>query len=466
MGRKRLSKKGLVVVCVFCLIVGMVSGIFLSRTTLKTIVYRDSIYNQVADILRSDYLDTVDTDLSINDRLLKGLVSGLGDPYTSYMEPQEANDLTSTINVSFVGIGVTYSKIDKGGIIVEVFKDSPADKAGIKAGDVITHINGNAIKSYSMDKIKESILGKPETQVNLRVLRLGEYHDISIVRNKVEASLEGEIKTVDGVLHGYVKIVSFGDTTAKLLEERLKMFKDAGVDKLIIDLRGNGGGYLTSVKDILDLFVDEGKTLLSVEYKSEEKTDIKSTSRDKYKFKNGVVLINGESASSSEVMAAAMQELLGYKLIGTKTFGKGIVQTQLVLSNNSTLKYTHAKWLTPNGRCIHNTGIEPDIEIEQMLADDVTLFDLDKEYKYDEVSQYVSALQEILNLLGYKVDREDGYFSLKTKQQLQAFEKKYNLEVNGILQQEDISILLSNLIYELTYNTTDKVYNKAVEVIK
>jgi carboxyl-terminal processing protease len=179
-----------------------------------------------------------------------------------------------------------------------------------------------------------------------------------------------------------------------------------------------------------------------------------------------VILVNENSASASEILAGAVKDNTDNPLVGVTTFGKGIVQTQLVLSNNSTLKYTHAKWLTPNGRCIHNTGIEPDIEIEQMLADDVTLFDLDKEYKYDEVSQYVSALQEILNLLGYKVDREDGYFSLKTKQQLQAFEKKYNLEVNGILQQEDISILLSNLIYDLTYNQEDTVYKKALEVIK
>ena len=150
-------------------------------------------------------------------------------------------------------------------------------------------------------------------------------------------------------------------------------------------------------------------------------TDIKATSREKYVFKEGAVLINGSSASSSEVMAAAMQELLGYKLIGTKTFGKGIVQTQAVLSDNSTLKYTHARWLTPKGKCIHNVGIEPDVEVKYMSADDITLFDLDKSYEYDDVSEYVEALQRLLNMLGYHVDREYGYFSLKTKQQLQAF---------------------------------------------
>ena len=131
MGKKRLSKKGLLVICVLCLVIGLVSGIFLSKTTLKTIVYRDTVYNQVAEILQESYLDTVDTDKTITQRLLKGLASGLGDPYTSYMEPQEADNLTTSINVSFVGVGVTYTKIEKGGIVVKVFKDSPADKAGI-----------------------------------------------------------------------------------------------------------------------------------------------------------------------------------------------------------------------------------------------------------------------------------------------------------------------------------------------
>ena len=348
--KKRLSRKGVIVVCVVSLLIGLYSGVFLSRILSKPVGFNRGIFDQVAGLLESEYLDTVESDLDVRQRLLKGLASGLGDPYTSYMEPQEADNLTSTINVSFVGIGVTYSKIHKGGIVMQVFKDSPAYKAGIKAGDIITHVNGNKIESYSVDKIKEMILGKPNTQVQVRVLRLGEYHDISIVRDKVEASLEGEIKTVDGVMHGLIKIISFGDTTAKLLEEKLKVFKDAGVEKIIIDLRGNPGGYLTSVKDILDLFIEDGKTLLSVEYKNEQKTDIKATSREKYVFKEGAVLINGSSASSSEVMAAAMQELLGYKLIGTKTFGKGIVQTQAVLSDNSTLKYTHARWLTPKGK--------------------------------------------------------------------------------------------------------------------
>lgn len=464
--KKRLSRKGVIVVCVVSLLIGLYSGVFLSRILSKPVGFNRGIFDQVAGLLESEYLDTVESDLDVRQRLLKGLASGLGDPYTSYMEPQEADNLTSTINVSFVGIGVTYSKIHKGGIVMQVFKDSPAYKAGIKAGDIITHVNGNKIESYSVDKIKEMILGKPNTQVQVRVLRLGEYHDISIVRDKVEASLEGEIKTVDGVMHGLIKIISFGDTTAKLLEEKLKVFKDAGVEKIIIDLRGNPGGYLTSVKDILDLFIEDGKTLLSVEYKNEQKTDIKATSREKYVFKEGAVLINGSSASSSEVMAAAMQELLGYKLIGTKTFGKGIVQTQAVLSDNSTLKYTHARWLTPKGKCIHNVGIEPDVEVKYMSADDITLFDLDKSYEYDDVSEYVEALQRLLNMLGYHVDREDGYFSLKTKQQLQAFEKTYHLEVDGVFEQEDLSVLLSNLVYELTYNSEDTVYTQALEVIK
>ncbi len=464
--KKRLNKRGIVLVCVICMLVGMFSGVVISKTFFKTLIYKGSVYDEIAELLETEYLDTVDTELSVQERLLKGLAAGLGDPYTTYMEPSEAVDLTTTINGSFVGIGVTYTKLDKGGIVIEVFKDSPAYKAGVKAGDIITHINGNEIKSYSSDKIKETIMGKPETKVDVRVLRQGEYHDITIIRNKVESSFEGEIKTVDGILHGFVKISSFGDSTAKLLEEQLKVFKKAGVEKLIIDLRGNSGGYLSSVKSILDLFIEEGKTLLSIEYKNNEKTPILATGREKYVFEDGAVLINGASASSSEVMAAAMQELLGYKLIGTTTFGKGIVQTQIVLSDSSTLKYTHAKWLTPNGNCIHNVGVEPDIEVKQMSADDVALFNLDKSYKYDEVSEFVSALQKILNLLDYKVDREDGYFSLKTKQQLQAFEKKYHLEVNGVFEQDDLNVLLSNLIYHLTYNQEDTVYNKALEVIK
>ncbi len=465
-GKRRLSVKGIIVICLLCLILGVAGGIKISNFFHTHFYSQSNVYSEIAELLQQQYLDTVESDLSVEQRMLKGLAAGLGDPYTVYMEQSEADDLTSTINGSFVGIGVSYTKIEKGGIVKQVFKDSPADKAGMKAGDVITHINGNEIKSYTSEKIKESIVGKPGTQVMLRVLRQGEYHDVTITRNKVESSLEGGIKTIDGVLHGYILLTTFGDSTASLLEEKLKIFKEAGVENIIIDLRGNSGGYLTSVQSILDLFIDAGETLLSIEYKNEEKKDILSTQREKYKFKNGIVLINESSASSSEVMAAAMQELLEYKLVGTTTFGKGIVQTQVVLSDSSTLKYTHAKWLTPSGKCIHNIGVKPDVEVHYYNSDDVLLFNIDKDYQYDQVSEYVAAMQSMLKHLGYDVEREDGYFSKQTKEQLQLFEKTYHLESDGVLSQDDLTVMFSNLIYKLTYQSEDAIYNEAIALLK
>lgn len=464
--RRRLSRKGLILVCVICLITGIIGGIFIGKSFSKTILKDYSIYDEIVDIIELDYLDTVDADISIEERMLNGLVLGLGDPYTAYMNPKEANELTDSINGSFVGIGVSYTKIDKGGLVLQVFKDSPADKAGIKAGDVITHVEGNEIKSFDMDKIKESILGKPGTEVNIRVLRLGEYHDVTITRNQVESSVEGEIRTVDGVLHGYVLLTTFGDATASLLEKQLKTFKDAGVENIIIDLRGNSGGYLSSVQGILDLFIKEGEILLTIEDNNQVQRHITASNTTKYSFKEGIVLIDNESASSSEVMTAALQDHLGYTLIGEKTFGKGVVQTQMILSDSSTLKYTHAKWLTPKGKCIQGTGIEPDIEVKGYDVSDIPLFSLDKDYKNDDVSDYIAATQTLLKKLGYNIDREDGYFSKQTETCLKQFESTYNLDVNGILETEDLTVIISNLVHEITYNQDDIVYNRAIECLK
>ena len=464
--KKKLRKEPFYIVgCLLCLVIGAGGGYFYrgsqEKTNQKT---SQSLYDQIYKAIESDFLDTTESENSLKDRMLYGMVAALGDPYTSYLSTQEAQSLTDSINGSVQGIGITFSTISVGGVVLAVYKGTPAEQAGLLSGDIITHVQGTSVAGYSSEKIKNAVSGESGTSVALKVLRNGKSIDLTAKRASVETSLSYEIRTSGQEKIGYLQMTTFGEGTAAYVEEALKAFQKENIQTLVIDLRDNGGGYLKAAQDILDLFIEKDKVLVSTQTVSGKIESFKSTDIQKYHFENGYVLCNGDTASASEVMIGALKEYLNYKLVGTKTYGKGIAQ--LTLSDSSVLKYTNAKWLTPNGNNINGEGFKPDYEVKSQSIDDFHIGEFKGPYQYDQVDDNIQYMQEMLKELGYKVDRVDGYYSKATEEALKAFEKRYGLAVNGIYDKNDATIVLSALLYHIYQELEDAQYLKVTELIK
>lgn len=466
--KKKRLKKGpiFVFLCILCLVIGGLGGYyFASQQNSQN--NDNNVYDQMAQMIEYYFLDTTDSKYSIEERMLSGMVAALGDKYTSYMTSDQTQELTSSINGSFEGIGVSFVAIKSGGLVLEAFEGSPAKNVGIKAGDIITHVQGTAIAGYDADKIKGMITGEKGTSVSIQVLRDGQKKDFQLQRGSVESSVGYEIKKEGNQSFGYLRITTFGSTTADLVEEALQVFEKANLKSICIDLRGNGGGYTDAARGILDLLLPEGEIMFQEQYNDNQIKKYKATDTKKYQFKNGYILTDHDTASASEIMTSALKEVLGYKTIGETTYGKGVVQSTIPLSQSSTLKITSAKWLTSKGNWIHEKGITPDYEVKSLALSDYPVYkSIEHNYQYDDVADEIKAMQKTLKLLGYSVDRIDGYFSQKTKTALEAFEKKYNLKVNGIYEKEDATILTSALTYYLYQKAIDQPYQKVVELIK
>lgn len=311
---------------------------------------------QLYNTINSSYYKDVN-EQDVVDGACKGLVAGLGDPYSSYMTKEEYENWKASATGEYSGIGVTFSQ-DKNGnyVIVGVTKDSPADKAGLKAGDYIVKVDG---KSYDdMDVMAKAIRGDAGTKVKIDYVRDNKAGEVSVTRAKiVEKSVEYEM--LDGGI-GYIRLSSFITSSADDFSAALKDLESKGAKGLILDLRDNGGGLVDTCIDIADEFLDEGvvtytedKNGKKQEYKSKDgKTDLKT-----------VVLVNGNSASCSEILAGALKDN-GCKLVGEKTFGKGVIQSTAELKDGSALKLTIMQYFSPKGNAIQDKGISPDYEVK------------------------------------------------------------------------------------------------------
>lgn len=462
--KRRLKKEPIYIgLCIVCLIIGLIGGYSFQILQDHSQESSSSVYDEISALIESNFLDTTDSDYSLKERMLNGMVAGLGDRHSSYLSTSQAEELGTSINGSFVGIGVTFTMVHAGALLLDVYQGTPAYKSGMKKGDIILQIEGTSIASYTSDKVKDTIRGEAGTDVSLHILRNGKEMDIKCTREGVETSVECEIRDNNV---GYLRITTFGESTDSLIETALKNFKVHHVENIVIDLRGNGGGYLEAARSILNLFIPQDEVLFKVVSHQGKETVYKADAHEKYIFKKGYVLVDGNTASASEVMTSALKEILGYTIVGETTYGKGTVQTQAILSDSSTLKYTYAKWLTSKGTWINEKGIVPDEEVDGVTLDDFHVVEVEKELQYDQVDDAIMYMQEMLKELNYSVDREDGYFSKETESALKAFEKDYGLEVNGIYDQDDATILLSALAYHVYYEEEDLQYLKTVDLMK
>lgn len=334
------------------------------------------------------YEDVTDEDLVQG--LYKGLLEGVGDTYSGYYSPEEYESLMISAKSSLSGIGaVLQQDPDTMQVsIVHVYENSPAEKAGLLAGDIIVQVEDIRSNTMELSKLVTHIRGDKGTKVHLKIYRKDalEYKEYDIIRDIVDVpTVSGELLE-NGI--GYIRIVEFGDKTAEEFADEAKDLTKKGMTSMIVDLRDNPGGMVDSVTKILDQILPKGVVVW---------TEDKNGKRKEYTSDAAcmnlpmVVLVNENSASSSEIFAGAIRDFEYGTLIGTKTFGKGIVQTIRQLSDGSAVKLTTAKYFTPSGENIHGAGIEPDIKLEYEYMDpDATEYDMKDDNQIQKAIEVLS----------------------------------------------------------------------------
>ncbi len=299
---------------------------------------------------------------------IQGMTASLGDPYTVFMTPKESKEFNESISGSFDGIGAELGKKDSVLTIIAPLKGSPSEKAGLMSGDKIVKINGKSASDISIEEAVSQIRGKKGTPVKITIYRDGEkdVRDIEIMRDTIVIPTT-KTEIVDGVF--VVHIYNFGENVVNEFEKAVKEFNNSGTSYMVLDLRGNPGGYLEAAVDIASDFIPKGKTIVSEDLVKEGSKQV-HTSYGYNRFTNTpkvVVLVDAGSASASEILAGALHDNKIAKIVGVKTFGKGSVQELLPMKGGTALKVTIARWLTPAGITIDKNGIAPDIEVKRVI---------------------------------------------------------------------------------------------------
>ena len=316
---------------------------------------------------------------------INGMFDYLGDPHSIYMDEKETESFNQTMEGTYKGIGATIQQTDDGIKIVGIFKKSPAEKAGLKENDYIIKVNGKKTEGKTADETVRMI--KKKDKAVIVVKRGDEEKSFDITLEVIDIpSVEGKIIEKDGKKVGIITLSIFAKNTGTQFKNELDKLEKDGMEQLIIDVRGNTGGYLDQASDIISNFMDKSHVIYQVERKG-KKTKYYSTGTTTKQYKIAV-LVNGGSASASEILAAALKESYGAEVIGTTTYGKGTVQTTTKLEGGASIKYTIERWLTPKGNSINETGIAPTIEVE--LSDDYY-----ENPKEENDNQLQRALEEI-----------------------------------------------------------------------
>lgn len=346
----------------------------------------DSLY-ETYDTIMSEYYKDVDSDKLI-EGAINGMLESLDDEHTMYFDKKSKEEFDSELSGNYYGIGAQIQLTSDETIkITKVFDDSPAKKAGLKEEDVFVSVDGTSVKGKSATEVANMLKSDSVKTSTIVVKRNDKELTFKVTKENITLfSVSSEMLDNNGKNVGYLSVSIFGQKTYSQFKDALTKLEKQDMDSLIIDLRGNTGGYLSTVTNMLEEFIDKGNVIYQIQSSSGVKQyKTVKASEKKYKI---VVLIDGGSASASEIMSAAMKEVYGATLVGQTTYGKGTVQTTKNLSNGSMIKYTIEKWLTPSGKNIDKEGIKPDYEIE-----------LGDSYKNNPTKENDAQLQKALDLL-------------------------------------------------------------------
>lgn len=346
------------------------------------------LFKEVWEKVREKYVEQPINEQEMLYGALSGLVASLGDPYSSFLDPELSEIFMEEIVGSFEGIGAEIGIKNDQLVVIAPLNNSPAEKAGLKAKDRILEIDGLETSNLSLDYATSLIRGEKGTEITLLIQHEGEEEarEISIIREKINIqSVEGKIITSGENKIGYLKISNFNDDTLAGVKKLAASFNLSGLEGIIIDVRDNSGGYLETTVAVASEFIEEG-IILTEEFSNQETKAYSASGRPSLNGYPLVVLINGGSASASEILAGALKDHGLATLVGEKSYGKGSVQEYESLPGGSSLKITTAKWLTPQGNSIDQNGIEPDIEVALTLDD----FNNDRDPQLDKAVEVLT----------------------------------------------------------------------------
>lgn len=469
---KLKNKKTMVItlLCLVCFGMGVAVPVIYQNSFSSS---SDSKIDRVRSILENDWYyadDVEDLDSTLTEQAIEGMTTQEIDPHTNYFSLEQAQKFSSSLQGTNTGIGIQFYKQNDGNIFVKyVYINSASDKAGIQKGDIITKIGKKNVSDMTTDEIVTYIQDRDGKEITLEYQREGTTSTIKVTPSEYDATV------ICNIYDGYGEIIlsSFSQHSGNDVADALSRLKEAGIKKLVLDLRDNTGGYLSAAIEIASSFLPKDTVVFYEEDKDGNLNEIKTDNQfGQVEMDQIVVLQNGSTASASEALIGALCEELGDKvtLVGTTTYGKGTEQTTVPFEDGTSLKYTIARWLTPAKESINNVGFNPDVEVEDTSIGAVTYTEMkeDSVIQADTVNTNAKALQTFLQYLGYEVDRTDEYFSITSSNALKQFQKDNGLAPTGDCNYTTWQMVVDQAIekYNQNYINDDNQRNKAIELLE
>ncbi len=433
-------------------------------------------FHDVFDHLRDNHYKQLDED-DFWDGAIRGLFDTLDDPYSRYFSEEEYEQYRSSLGESFVGIGVTVENVDDNIVVRKVWSGSPAERGGIRTGDIVTHVDGVDHTDKSFLETILAVQGEEGTEVEIGVKRLGVAETLFLTMTREEIpnpTVEHHTIETDTIKLGYIKVNSFGTETAGRFKLALSEMEAQGIEGLIIDLRDNSGGSLQTVLELMRVFlIDDGNPLFTTESYTRgvpTTTEYQGGAAEPKPY-DIITLINEHSASASEVFASAMKQHGGYEVIGMPSFGKGTMQTphSTTALGGDELHVSTGIWRTANGTWVNKDGgdqksVMPTIEVEQnpYFAAHNIFVDAGEVLGFDQVDPQIAHAQSILNALGYGDIRTDSYFDQDTEDAVMAFQAAHDLDATGAIDATTAQALTEAFLNYRNDRANDDQYQAAI----
>lgn len=409
-----------------------------------------------------------DLDSRLVEQAITGMTTLEEDPHTNYFNLEQAQAFSKSLSGSNVGLGISYYRNAQDQMTVrDVFNNSTAAEAGLQVGDIITKVGTKETAGLPDDEIVQTIQNYEGQKLPIVVQRQDQTLELTLVPGQYDTTVISE--NLDGT--GLIELSSFSENSGTEFSKAARQLKEQGVKDLIIDLRGNTGGYLSAAKEIAEVLLPKGSIIFQ-EKKADGTVEVlKTEDDDQVTFERIVILQDGNSASASEVLIGALKDNLdNVTTVGTTTYGKGTEQVSVPFTDGTSLKYTIAEWLTPSGQSINKTGFAPDVEQSAESVRTVVYPGLEEGevITEDSVNDNAAAVQEFLRYLGYEVDRTDDYFDAAGSAAIRQFQEDNGLEATGSVDTETFDKLTSLTLIRLYENekTEDVQRNRALDLLR
>lgn len=362
----------MIIAVLFGFLIGNVVSFTKKETTNSSVPSELKEFVDTYNDIVNNYYDKVNKEELI-DAGIKGMINYLDDPYATYFDGTSSTNFNQTLEGNYEGVGIEVTLDNNKVKITKVFADTPAKKAGIKVGDYITKVNGESVEGKSLSDVVGLIKNAKNKEVEITITRDNQEKTMKVTRTTVDMPYtSSKVYEENGKKIGYLKIEMFSNNITKQVKKELESLKKKNIDKLVIDVRDNPGGYLTQVTEILSLFMTKKDVIYQLQTKNNKEKVYGTSSKATYNYPV-VVLINENSASASEILASAFKETYNAEIVGVNSYGKGTVQKTGDLNNGDTIKYTVQKWLTPKGNWINEKGVTPTKEVKLELKENETL---------------------------------------------------------------------------------------------